>query len=161
MSDEFGKEILSATLDDSDKIALPLIKKWEGLHRVGKDGLIYPYRDPAGYPTIGYGTLVPSMTVGPITEEYAFLLLYIKYAQAKAYALMESPILARYPKRLAAISSFVYNLGIGRYRSSTLRTKVNAGNWVEAKYQIQRWVYAGGRKLNGLVARRKEEAELL
>jgi lysozyme len=161
MSDEFGNEILSATLDASDKVALPLIKKWEGLHRVGRDGLVYPYRDPAGYPTIGYGTLLRSMDVQPITQDMAFTLLYIKYVEAKWQVLQSSPHLAGDPKRLAAITSFVYNLGIGRYRASTLKKKVDSQDWVAARREIQRWVYAGGRKLNGLIARRKEEAELL
>jgi len=30
----------------------------EGLHDLRDDGLVYPYYDDAGYPTIGYGTLL-------------------------------------------------------------------------------------------------------
>ena len=34
---------------------LNLIKKFEGLHKVGPDGMVVPYRCPANILTIGYG----------------------------------------------------------------------------------------------------------
>lgn len=155
-----GTETQKTTIERADELALPLIKKWEGLHKLGKDGLVYPYRDPAGYWTIGYGTLLKGPQ-GPITVEKAEELLRYRYYEAMRDALGYSPILLFYPSQLAAITSFIYNLGPTRYRSSTLRKKVDERNWQEAAYQIQRWVYAGGRKLNGLIARRKEEANLI
>lgn len=161
MSDVFGNETRHETLDLADELALPLIRKWEGLHRVGPDGLIYPYRDAAGYPTIGYGTLIPSMDHGPITRDQAEFLMRYRYLKAKLDAIRLSPNLVFYPEKLAAITSFIYNLGPSRYAASTLRRKVIDNNWEEAHVQIQRWVYAGGRKLRGLIARRAEEATLL
>lgn len=65
------------------------------------------------------------------------------------------------PGRLAALTSFVFNLGAGRYRGSTLRRRVNEGNWDDVPRQLRRWVYSGGKKLKGLVIRREAEAVLI
>lgn len=78
-----------------------------------------------------------------------------------ADALKASPNLAAYPRRLAAITSFVFNLGAARYRASTLRKRVNAEDWDEAVVEILKWTRGGGRVLPGLVKRRKAEAALL
>jgi len=75
------------------------------------------------------------------------------------HALRLSPTLTG--DRLVAISSFIYNLGPTRYASSTLRRRVNAGTWPEARREICRWVFGGGRKLPGLILRREAEAALL
>jgi lysozyme len=63
--------------------------------------------------------------------------------------------------RLAAISSFIYNLGAGAYRGSTLRKRINASDWEGAKEQIIKWNKAGGKVLRGLTKRREAEAALL
>lgn len=78
-----------------------------------------------------------------------------------AKALLYSPVLALRPLSLGAIASFCFNLGTGRYYASTLRRRINQGDWDAAGIEIQRWVYAKGRKLPGLIARRREESELL
>ena len=72
-----------------------------------------------------------------------------------------SPGLVGEERVLGAITDFVYNLGSGRYRPSTLRTRINAGEWDEAAHELQRWVRGGGRVLPGLVRRRSAEAEFL
>ena len=138
-----------------------LIKKWEGLHKKGKDGLIYAYLCPALVPTIGYGTVVPSLSFGPITESKAEAFLRLDIAKAEASAIRASPVLLRYQDKLDAITSFIYNLGIGRYKASTLRRKINEEDWESSAKEIKRWVWGGGRKLPGLVARRYEESLLL
>ena len=72
-----------------------------------------------------------------------------------------SPGLTGDDKRLCAIADFCYNLGTTRYKASTLRRRVNAQDWQGAKDELAKWVWGGGRKLPGLVARRKAEADLL
>ncbi|WP_081392145.1 lysozyme [Candidatus Liberibacter solanacearum] len=72
------------------------------------------------------------------------------------------PILTNYGEnRISAIGDFVFNLGIGRYRNSTLRKRVDAEDWISSSHEIRKWVFAGGKKLNGLVLRREVEAGLL
>lgn len=57
----------------------------------------------------------------------------------------------------AALASFVYNVGPGAFRSSTLLKKLNASDRVGACNELKRWVYAGGKKWNGLIKRRDVE----
>ncbi len=63
--------------------------------------------------------------------------------------------------RLNAVSSWIFNLGAGRFQTSTLRRRINAEDWANARVEMLRWVRGGGRVLPGLVARRKVEAALL
>ncbi|HCE39694.1 MAG: lysozyme [Alcanivorax sp.] len=61
----------------------------------------------------------------------------------------------------AALLSWAYNVGVGAACDSTLVRLVNAGEgfhtWCP---ELKRWVYAGGRKLAGLVRRREAEYRL-
>lgn len=59
-----------------------------------------------------------------------------------------------------ALVSFVFNVGEGNFAKSTLLTRVNDGLCYAAALQFKRWVYAGGRKLRGLVTRREAESAL-
>jgi lysozyme len=78
-----------------------------------------------------------------------------------AGVLKASPGLLVRPRALGAMTDFAYNLGVARYRASTLRKRVDAGDWEDAKEQLMLWVRGGGRVLPGLVKRRKAEAALL
>ena len=143
------------------ELALPLIKRFEGCHKRLPNGMIAPYICPAGVPTQGWGIVVPSMNVPPITQEMADAILEREVPRYMADALTASPILAAHPRRLAAITSFVFNLGAPRYRASTLRRRVNAGDWPGAVEEILKWNRGGGRVLAGLKKRREAEAQLL
>jgi lysozyme len=59
------------------------------------------------------------------------------------------------------MTDFAYNLGVARYRASTLRKRVDDGDWEDAKAQLALWTRGGGRVLPGLVRRRAAEAALL
>jgi lysozyme len=56
---------------------------------------------------------------------------------------------------------FVYNLGIGRLQTSTLKRKINAQDWEGAKEQLMLWTRGGGKVLPGLVKRRQAECLLM
>lgn len=60
-------------------------------------------------------------------------------------------------KALGALLSFVYNVGIEAFRRSTLFEKLLQRDWQGAAAQFDRWVYAQGKKMPGLVARRGDE----
>lgn len=63
-------------------------------------------------------------------------------------------------KEHAAYLSFTYNLGVGAFSKSTLLKKLNQGEFEAACKELDKWVYAGGKKLNGLVKRRAAEKEM-
>lgn len=142
-------------------LATPLVQRFEGCGRRRPDGLIEAYLCPAGYPTQGWGIVVPSLDVPPITQAMADAILARELPRYLLQALQASPVLAAHPRRLAAITSFVFNLGAGRYRASTLRRRVDAQDWPGAVEEILKWTRGGGRVLPGLVRRRRAEAELL
>lgn len=149
-------------MDTASSIAVSLAKPFEGLS-------LKPYHDPVGYPTIGYGHLLsPDKWADlsqwqPITEYVAEQLLEKDMSSALKFAMNASPILAdpQNYRRLGAIGDFVYNLGIGNYNASTLKRKVNAGQWDQAVEQILKWNKAGGKVLKGLVLRRTAESRYL
>jgi lysozyme len=62
--------------------------------------------------------------------------------------------------QLAALVSFSYNVGVGNFASSTLLKKFNAKDFIGASQEFAKWNKSNGKVLNGLVTRRKREAEL-
>lgn len=143
------------------EVAAALCRPFEGLR-------LKPYICPAGYPTIGYGTVYKpdgskvTMEHPPITKETAeaWLLHELRHNYLRG-VLTSSPHLVDYPLVLGAMTDFAYNLGVARYRASTLRKRVNACDWVGAREELLKWVRGGGRVLPGLVKRRQAEARLL
>jgi lysozyme len=146
---------------EAESIVIPMCKRFEGFSSK-------PYLCPAGYWTIGYGTVYkPDGTVvtkdhpnisKALAEEWLVHEIRYKYMPQ---AITLSPILLTDAKALAAITDFVYNLGAARYKSSTLRRRINAQDREAAKVEIRKWKFGGGRVLPGLVIRREAEAALL
>ena len=124
-----------------------------------------PYLDAVNVPTIGYGNTFylnnkkVTMFDAPINETEARKLLSIvanKFGQQVQEVTRELN-----QNQFDAVVSFVYNVGIGNYRKSTLLKKINANPCDESiAYEFSRWNKAGGKVLSGLVKRRKKEAEL-
>lgn len=156
------------------QLAVDLCKHFEGLHRVGPDGLIYPYICPAGFPTQGWGTVYRpdgrkvSMDDPPITREVAdeWLMYEIKKVSAAAVVRLCPKLYAHSVATnqwgpFNAAVDFTYNLGSGRLQTSTLRRRLEELDWDAAADQLRLWVRGGGRVLPGLVKRREAEIKLL
>ena len=62
--------------------------------------------------------------------------------------------------QFSAICCLVYNVGSGRFRSSTIRMKLNRKDYIGASNEFWKWRRAGGKILKGLVRRRAEEKGL-
>jgi lysozyme len=143
------------------RTAVALCKRFEGLY-------LKPYICPGGYPTIGYGTVNKpdgtkvTMNDPQITADLAELWL-IKHLEKDCLpaTIKLSPKLVTNQEACGAIADFIYNLGASRYKTSTLRTRINQGDWEEARHEIRRWVRANGKVLKGLVRRREAEADFL
>ena len=139
--------------------AIALAKRFEGFCRVPKNdpGRAHPYVCPAGYHTIGFGHLCQP-DHPPVTEAEAEAYLAADLMVALTATLRYCPVLATEPEgRLAAIVDFTFNLGAGRLQTSTLRRRINQRDWPAAGQELRRWVYGGGRVLQGLVTRRQAE----
>jgi lysozyme len=59
-----------------------------------------------------------------------------------------------------ALVSFVFNVGAGAFKKSTLLIKLNQGDYEGAANEFNRWVYSNGKILNGLIERREKEKQL-
>jgi len=71
-----------------------------------------------------------------------------------------SPNLASHQSKFDSVVSFAYNAGLGNYQRSTIRIKVNRGDWDGAAEAFMSWTKAGGKEVAGLVKRRKAEVAL-
>lgn len=118
------------------------------------------YICPAGFRTIGYGHLIgEAESITKITHDIALELLMHDINLAEAAVLRLTRIELR-QNQFDALVSFVFNLGSAAYQRSTLRSKVNRGEHESVPSEFLRWVYANGKILKGLIARRKAEAEV-
>ena len=59
-----------------------------------------------------------------------------------------------------ALTCFTFNLGAGNLANSTLLKKLNQKDYEGAAEEFEKWIYAGGKVLAGLVRRRKAERAL-
>lgn len=62
--------------------------------------------------------------------------------------------------QFVALLSFVFNLGITSFKTSTLLKKLNQGDYVGASNEFLRWKFANGKVVEGLLNRRKAEKAL-
>lgn len=133
---------------------LSLIRAFEGFSPT-------PYFCPAGFPTVGYGHVVQEgeqfdMPLSP-EEGEALLRTDLPRYEGGVCRLIDVPL---GDLCFDALVSFTFNLGEGALSASTLRRLVNAGRLADAGPQFDRWVFAGARKLPGLVRRRAAERAL-
>ena len=137
---------------------LDIIKHFEGYSST-------VYADPIGIPTIGFGSIWDkegnrlTMDHEPITEQEGEFLLVreLKHVESAIARLIRVELTEN---QFSAIASLTFNIGCGRLKSSTLRAKINRGDYSGASAEFPKWRRAGGRILKGLVRRRKAEREL-
>ena len=142
--------------DIAQAIAERLCVKFEGFYST-------PYLCPAGVPTIGYGfTHYFDGTPVQLTDPpmpWAIARSLLRQFIERDYL----PVSRRLcpgietPEQLGAVTDFCFNLGARNLKASTLRRKINEGDWDEVPEQLRRWVRANGRVLRGLVLRREAE----
>lgn len=140
------------------EVTYDLIKYYEGCY-------LTPYRDPAGYWTVGYGHLLTLDRNAPRspkidrTEALAFLASDVAQTAQNVCSLILAPCS---PYLYAALLDFTFNMGSGRLRASSLLRKVNKGEPQDAIIQeLGKWCYSGGKVLNGLKRRRAAEAMVI
>ena len=140
------------------KAAKEIIKHFEGFSPVF-------YRCPSGWITFGFGSLqstYPDVKL-PVTREQAeeYLLKDMRKFERGIRRLITVPLSEN---QLAALISFTYNLGLGALQRSTLRMKLNRGDYEGAADEFLKWDKArvGGvmRALPGLTRRRVAERNM-
>ena len=119
-----------------------------------------PYRCNANILTIGYGTTEGVTEDMVVTEKEATKLLrnYIEHSLKDIEAIFTSTLLLNH--QVDAILSFVYNIGMPRFKSSTLLKCLLDNDIDGVKKQWMRWVYVDRKYNKGLYARRKRELNL-
>lgn len=133
-------------------LAVSLVTAWEGYKPM-------VYADPIGRAAVCWGHDDPGLVRGEI------------YTRARCEALL-SEDLAKHADALqcikrpmtngqkAAFVSFAYNVGAAQFCGSTLVRLANVGDMAGACAQLDRWVYAGGKRLQGLANRRAAERKV-
>lgn len=139
------------------KNGIELIKRFEGLE-------LKAYQDSVGVWTIGYGwtqtvdgkKIAPGMRIDQATADRLLKCGVVQYEQG-----VNQLVKVRITQgQFDALVSFAYNLGLRSLSTSTLLQKLNDGDKHGAADQFGRWVNAGGKRLDGLVARRAAEREM-
>ena len=137
------------------KQGLDLIRHFEGFQP-------QIYTCPGGKPTIGYGHVVRedesfNQPIG-IQKGYDLLKKDLIIVENALHELVKVP-LATY--QFDALASFIYNVGVGAFGKSTLLKRLNEGeDPYDASAEFLKWVFAGKKRLRGLMRRREAERGL-
>ena len=141
-----------------NELGIEIIKGFEGFSSE-------PYLCPAKVWTVGYGA-TRSSTGGPVGPDME----PISEAEAEDLPIRDLESSEGWVHRLvkkaltenqfSALTSFTFNVGCGALQRSTLRMKLNRGEYQGAADEFPKWRRAGGRILAGLVRRRAAERAL-
>lgn len=149
------------------KDAVQLLSRFEGT-------TLKVYKDPTGGSYIGSGHRLAKeelekgvVKIGgedvPIdaglTEKQAQQLLQqdLQPIRKQVEELVKVPLTVEQKEALVA---FVWSVGIGTFKRSSLLAKLNAGRYEEVPDELRRWTRAGGVTLPGLESRREAEISL-
>ncbi len=126
------------------------LKEFEGLR-------LKSYRCSAGVWTIGYGHTRGVKAGQVITKTQAETLLHGDLLPVERY--VDGLKLHLTQGQFDALVDFAFNLGTGALgRSSLLQKVLLKTPTADIQAEFRKWVYAGGKKLPGLVKRREWEA---
>ena len=141
-----------------NEAGLDLIKHYEGWRES-------PYLCSAARATIGWGSTwdrngdavtLEHLDITKKQGEY-LLLREVRHSEAAIRKLVKTELTEN---MFSSLCSFIYNVGSGNFQRSTMRMKLNRGLHEEASDEFSKWVKAGGRRIRGLVRRRKQEHKL-
>lgn len=118
------------------------------------------YICPAGYRTIGYGHLLKAdEKFNHLSQAEAedILMQDLLSAQIAVCGLIQKELVSH---QFDMLVSFTFNLGAGALQRSALRSKINRGEDEFVQQEFERWIYANGRIMPGLIRRRRLEGQI-
>ena len=123
------------------------------------------YTDSSGIPTIGFGSCFTPRGIRvnsdhrdiTFEEGVQYLEYGLRTCERSIKSLIKTPLTSN---QFSALSSFIYNIGSGNFQRSTMRMKLNRGDYKGACNEFWKWRRAGGKILKGLVRRREAERRL-
>jgi lysozyme len=139
---------------------IKLIKHFEGVHKK-------PYICPAGYWTVGVGHLISRGAKLPIEWDRILSPGEIDDLLRKDLRRFELGVLRLLgtvqpsQSEFDALVSFSFNLGLGCFQRSTVRSAFIRGDKKRSGEVLLKYRRAGGKILQGLVRRRQAELALL
>lgn len=144
---------------------------FEGVGPMDVRGNFLAYLCPAKVPTIAWGLTFDDegipVKIGDVWPYDKAIRVKSNVLDSFLEDLLEaSPSLEEESEaRVAAILSWVYNLGITRYNTSTFKKKIDAKDWWDASVECKKWnkarVDGSLKELKGLVLRRDAEASAI
>ena len=133
---------------------IALIKKFEGLR-------LTSYLCPKGIPTIGFGHTGPDVQLGMTinereAEQYlAGDLMRFEHGVEEAVAGVPTT-----DEQFTAMVCLAYNIGMGRFRTSSVLKFHRQGKKLLAANAFLLWVFVNKRRTLGLIRRRNAERSL-
>ena len=116
------------------------------------------YRCPAGVWTCGYGHTKGVTARTACDKAKALAWLRSDLAPIESF-LSAIPEVIKTQGRFDACADFCFNLGTGAFRGSTLfKLRQKKASVAAIQAEFLKWVYAGGRPMEGLKMRRRWEA---
>lgn len=117
------------------------------------------YKDPVGLPTVCVGRMDKVLRKGATYSTDECLQMFAEdwnkhEAQLDKIA-RDKNIKFKSDWQRAALTDFTFNVGVGSVQGSTLIRLLAQGNHTKACSELNKWVYAGKQKLDGLVTRRQ------
>jgi lysozyme len=130
-------------------------------HIEQSEGIRYTaYLDTGGVWTIGVGHTGPEVVKGlRATDEQvrAWLEEDVREAEDAVNRLVKVELTQN---QFDMLVSFVFNVGEGQFKKSTMLKLINAGDMEGAAAQFPRWCYDNGKMIQGLLNRRLAEQKI-
>lgn len=132
--------------------AVELVKEFEGCN-------LHAYQDGGGVWTVGYGATGPKIGPGTVwaqeqaEADLAHRLDEVRTALGKLVDIRELN-----ENQIAALVSFIYNVGVHAFAKSTMLGFIQTKNWIAGAKEFPKWNHDNGKEVKGLLKRRLKEA---
>lgn len=115
------------------------------------------YLDPVGIVTACYGHTGPELKLGTKYTDFECLNMLAKDLGPSELAVERQVHVPLNVYQKAALISWTYNFGETKLKGASMTAAFNRGDYATGCTKLLDWVYAGGKKLGGLVRSRNVE----